>query len=113
MLSWAVWVVKAWAAAFYGSEAWHVCRGAFLQSKGNLCERCAAAGKVEAAKIAHHKKHLTPRNIDDPWACFSWDNLEALCQSCHNSEHHAERKEKRYGFDDDGNIFDASPLSEK
>jgi 5-methylcytosine-specific restriction endonuclease McrA len=96
--------MKPWAEQFYNSEAWRTTRAAFLMSKGGLCERCAVAGKVEVATIAHHATYLTPQNINDPQVALSWDNLEALCQSCHNEEHHGTRSERKYFFDEDGNI---------
>jgi 5-methylcytosine-specific restriction endonuclease McrA len=97
--------MKPWAEQFYNSEAWRRTRAAFLMSKGGMCERCAAADKVEVATIAHHIVYLTPQNINDPWVSLSFDNLEALCQSCHNEEHHGKPKENKYFFDEDGNIL--------
>lgn len=75
-------MAKEWATWFYNSKAWEECRLAFLQSKFFICERCGAP-----AIIAHHKKYLTPKNINDPEITLNWDNLEALCQDCHNKEH--------------------------
>lgn len=40
-----------------------------------------------------------------------WDNLEALCQDCHNKEHHKQERHKRYRFDENGGIL--PPISEK
>lgn len=34
-----------------------------------------------------------------------WDNLEALCQDCHNKEHHKQERHKRYQFDENGGIL--------
>ena len=35
-----------------------------------------------------------------------WDNLEALCQDCHNKEHHAKNvRAKRYAFTADGELI--------
>lgn len=34
-----------------------------------------------------------------------WDNLEALCQDCHNKEHHKQEGHKRYQFDENGGIL--------
>jgi 5-methylcytosine-specific restriction endonuclease McrA len=62
-----------------------------------------AKGEVMPAKIAHHRTYLTEKNISDPAIALSWDNLEALCQSCHNDEHHRAPR-KRYSFDEEGNI---------
>lgn len=95
--------MKPWAEKFYNSDSWRSCRRAFLQSKDRLCERCLAKGEITIAKIAHHKIYLTEDNITDSSIALSWDNLEALCQDCHNAEHH--KQDKRYGFDCNGNVI--------
>lgn len=100
-----VLAVKPWAERFYSSEAWHACRDGFMRSKGFLCERCSLPDDPVFAKIAHHKTHLTRDNINDPYLSLSWDNLEALCQDCHNKEHHKSKKKKRYSFDASGNLI--------
>lgn len=84
--------MKPWAEQFYNSDAWRSCRDAFLQSKGYLCERCSTPDDPVAAKIAHHKTYLTKQNVNDPYIALSWDNLEALCQDCHNKEHHRSKR---------------------
>ena len=97
--------MKPWAEQFYNSDAWRSCRDAFLQSKGYLCERCSTPDDPVAAKIAHHKTYLTEQNVNDPYIALSWDNLEALCQDCHNKEHHRSKRKKRYSFDENGNVI--------
>lgn len=77
-------MAQEWAVSFYKSKAWEDCRFAFLQSKFGLCERCGGA-----ASIVHHKVRLTPQNINNPDVTLNWNNLEALCQECHNEEHHS------------------------
>lgn len=99
--------MKPWAEQFYNSDDWHACRDGFLQSKGNLCERCSAPHDPIVAKIAHHVIYLTKENINDPRIALSWANLEALCQDCHNKEHHRSARKKRYSFDEHGNIVPA------
>lgn len=49
----------------------------------------------------HHKKHLTPKNINDPEITLNWDNLELLCLDCHQKEHD---KGHRYRVDPDGRV---------
>jgi hypothetical protein len=95
--------MKQWAEKFYNNESWEQCRTGFMQSKGWMCERCAKTGSVNIAKIAHHKLYLTESNINDPAVSLDWENLEALCQDCHNKEHH-KRQTGRYYFDNDGNV---------
>lgn len=96
--------MKPWAEQFYNSDTWRACRFAFLQTKGFDCERCSTPDDPVPATIAHHKVYLTARNINDPAVALHFDNLEALCQDCHNKEHH-EKKNARYKFDENGNVI--------
>lgn len=59
----------------------------------------------EPAKIVHHKRWLNRDNINDTDITLNWDNLEALCQDCHNKEHHKSAPRLRYRFDADGGII--------
>ncbi|MFQ9088403.1 MAG: HNH endonuclease signature motif containing protein [Oscillospiraceae bacterium] len=104
--------MKPWAERFYNSDAWRSCRDSLLKSKGYLCERCSTPDDPVTAKIAHHKTYLTKQNINDPYIALSWDNLEALCQDCHNKEHHRNDKKKRYAFDEAGNLI-SPPIRSK
>jgi len=93
--------MKVWAKKFYNSKAWRECRKSYLVSVQNICERCE-----KIAKIVHHKIHITPENISDPYITLSHDNLEAVCQDCHNAEHNPSPKTRhRYSFDAHGNII--------
>lgn len=106
--------MKPWAEWFYNSGTWREDSKEFLKSKGYLCERCSKPDNPVVAKIAHHKVYLTRENINDPYISLAWDNLEALCQDCHNKEHHKSKKTKRYFFDEAGNIvYTDPPHSEK
>lgn len=92
--------MQPWARWFYKSAAWQRCRDAYFKSQHGLCERCGGAGK-----IVHHKIYLTPENIHDPSVTLNWENLELLCQECHNAEHasHGVTAEG-LAFDEDGNL---------
>lgn len=101
--------MKPWAEKFYNSDLWVEVREGFLQSKEYLCERCSTPEDPVVAKIAHHKIYLSERNINDPAIALSWDNLEALCQECHNKEHHKKQR-RSYQFDDEGNLIPIPPV---
>lgn len=75
-------MAQAFAEKFYKSSAWLKMRAFVLKRDDYLCVRCGAIGK-----IVHHKKYLTPENIDDPSISLNPDNLETLCEDCHNAEH--------------------------
>jgi 5-methylcytosine-specific restriction endonuclease McrA len=76
--------MREFAKHFYHSKAWKDCRASYITKVHGLCERCAAGGK-----IVHHKVYLNEQNIHDPNITLCHDNLELLCQDCHNTEHMA------------------------
>ncbi len=88
-------MAKTWAQSFYRSKAWQECRAAYIESVHGLCERCQTKGILKPGKIVHHTCYLTPGNIKDPSVSLNFDNLEYLCQDCHNEEHHAESSTRR------------------
>lgn len=93
--------MKEYARGFYNSKAWRDTQRAYMQSQNYVCERCG-----RPAVIVHHKTYITPTNINDPNITLNWDNLEALCQTCHQHEHFKEKGATAEGlmFDDKGNI---------
>lgn len=96
--------------AFYKSKAWQHCRAAYIAKVGGLCERCLARGYYVPGYIVHHKEHIDPDNITDPSVLLNFDNLEYLCQNCHNEEHFG--KKKRYVINADGSVAVAdSPIT--
>ncbi|EJQ56207.1 hypothetical protein IEQ_00181 [Bacillus cereus BAG6X1-2] len=94
-----------YAKSFYTSKEWVKCRTGFMQSKHYICERCG-----NLAVICHHKTYISPKNINNPEITLNWSNLEALCQDCHNKEHHrTSSTTEGLKFDDDGNLVKATP----
>lgn len=79
------------AKKLYESKAWKQCRDSYFAAHHGICERCGAPG-VEV----HHRKKLTPANINDPEIVFGWENLELLCRDCHIAEHE-KAKNLRHG----------------
>lgn len=92
------------AKAFYHSAAWRKCREEYISKVGGLCERCLAKGIVRPGRIVHHKKYISVQNIQDPEVLLRHDNLEYLCQECHNEEHF-KANNKRYFVDDFGRVI--------
>lgn len=102
-------MAKDYATKFYNSPAWKHTRAAYIIHAGGYCERCRR--EVEQGKrtladmkpitIVHHKKYLTPENINNPRAGLSFDNLEGLCDEHHNREHKV-GEGKRFRFDESG-----------
>ena len=85
--------------SFYKSKAWENTRALYLQKVNHLCERCLKDGRLRPARIVHHKIYLTEANYKDPTISLSFENLEALCQDCHNKEHYGEKKVERWKFE--------------
>lgn len=98
-------MAKDYAKSFYKSTAWEKCRDGYMASKHYICERCGGV-----AVICHHRKHITPFNISNPNITLNWDNLEALCQTCHNEEHRSKgATAKGLMFTADGDIVKRPP----
>ena len=95
---------------FYESPEWRRCKAVYLERVNHLCERCLAKGKHEPAKIVHHRVHLSEENYGDPSLMFGFDNLEALCQSCHNDEHGKTKQTRRWAFVDGKLVTRDAPL---
>lgn len=106
-------MAKEWTNGFYTSKEWRKTRDAYYRFQCGRCERCmdevlAGARRFEDINpgiIVHHKKELTPENINDPAVALSFDNLELLCDEHHNRQHKA--KAKRYTFDAKGNLIES------
>jgi 5-methylcytosine-specific restriction protein A len=80
-------MAKSWAIKFYNSKKWKKCRESYIQTVGGLCERCFLSGLYNPGEIVHHTIALSPQNIDNPHVTLNHENLEYLCQDCHNAEH--------------------------
>lgn len=74
--------MKRQGQLIYNSKKWQRVRKAYLESKNYICERCG-----KPATIVHHKTHLTAANVTNGAIAYDFENLEALCQDCHNAEH--------------------------
>ena len=102
-------MAKEYAKKFYNSKAWIDCKTAYIKSVFGLCERCGKPGY-----IVHHKKYITPQNINDPNITLNFDNLEYLCLDCHNKEHNFDRVKPKATrndvmFDKNGQLVQSPP----
>ena len=95
-------MARDFAKRFYNSKQWVKCREAYKQSVYGLCERCGHPGEE-----VHHKIYLTPENINDPYITLSFENLELVCSSCHNKEHHStDVTAEGLMFDENGDLIE-------
>lgn len=80
-------MAREFAKPFYNSKQWEKCRQGYISQRqsidGGICERC----KDSLGYIVHHKVHITPDNINDPYITLGHDNLSYMCHDCHNREH--------------------------
>ena len=93
--------MRDFARKFYSSKAWKRVRRYVDEDRDHkLCQRCGKPGR-----IVHHKKHLTPDNIDDPYISLNPDMLETLCEECHSIEHNGEAAlDSELTFSESGDI---------
>ena len=105
--------MQDFAKGFYDGTAWRKCRESFIGERlsvdGGLCQRC----HKRLGYIVHHRIELTAENITDPEISLNHELLEYLCLDCHNLEpgHFLNQpgREKKYFFDEDGEIRPVRP----
>lgn len=103
-------MARDFAKGFYKSSAWKKCRAAFIAGRvaidGGMCQQCGR----ELGYIVHHREWLTPENITDPNVALDHENLEYVCQTCHNKIEQGE-EEPRHRFTSDGQVEAVPPHS--
>ena len=93
-------MAQDFAKQFYDSKRWKDCKRIFInqriQEDGGLCQQCHEL----PGYIVHHKILLTPENIQNAEISLNTDNLEFVCNNCHNKIHLVERYDLNIsGFD--------------
>lgn len=83
------------ADPFYLSKAWRTVRAEALRRDHGMCVRCMerfmnGGEKPRLAVMVHHKKSRK----EYPELELELDNLESLCDICHNREHPEKGKKK-------------------
>lgn len=66
-----------------------------------MCEEC----HEQPGYIVHHKKAISPKNINDTKVTLTWDNLQYVCKGCHDKIHEycgRGRSQRRVEFDENG-----------
>ena len=86
---------------FYTTRAWRKARDGVLKDAGGLCQLCMSKGLIVPAVHVHHKKPLTPDNLNDPRIALDASNLIALCEECHAEQH----RTKRWRVDPTGRVL--------
>lgn len=80
-------MAQEFSRKFYKSKEWIDFRKIILAERGPVCKHCKKI-IIESRHIQlHHKEELTPTNITDVNITLNPDNIEVLCQECHNKLH--------------------------
>lgn len=94
---------------FYNSKKWKELRLYVCESRHWTCEECGEFGDQ-----VHHIIEITPDNINDPNITLNEDNLQLLCEECHNAKRKVERDiEDGLVFDENGNLKQVPPVDDK
>lgn len=80
--------------AFYNSKAWRATSRAKLQSVSYECQASLEGCQRIACEVHHIEAIQTPKGWDRR---LEWENLEALCTSCHNGRHPEKFKRRPTG----------------
>ena len=92
---------------FYCTQEWRDLSYNSKIAAGGKCSRCGYIADKMSELIGHHKIELTEDNVDDPNISLNPENIEVICQQCHNKEH------RRFGNKQNVYIVYGSPLSGK
>lgn len=68
---------------FYKSRTWMTLRLHALRRDKNECQICKSKGKYRKADCVHHMKEVK----EYPELALTLDNLQCLCNACHNEVH--------------------------
>jgi 5-methylcytosine-specific restriction protein A len=76
-------MATGWVKKFYVSAVWLHKRNLIFERDHYECQKHKRQGGFAKATCVHHIKHLKDR----PDLALIDDNLESLCDQCHNEEH--------------------------
>ena len=94
-----------YAKPFYNSKKWKKLRKYICESRHYTCEECGDYGDQ-----VHHIIEITPDNINDPSITLNEDNLQLLCEECHNAKRKTEKDlVDGLKFDEFGNLNQVPP----
>ncbi len=80
-------MAQEFSKKFYKSKEWLDLREQIILERGATCTMCGEV-IVESKFIQlHHIEELSPDNINDRNITLNPDNLQVLCQVCHNKLH--------------------------
>ena len=93
-------MAKEYSKPFYNSSAWRKLSDYIRESRNHTCEECG-----EFASQVHHVIEITPSNINNTSITLNEDNLQLLCEDCHNKKRKKEEDiNKGLKFDVNGDL---------
>lgn len=106
-------MARDFARALYKSKKWEKLRAYCMERPVQMddgrvcpplmCERCFdRVGALVPAEIAHHKRFVTPENVNDPEVTLNADNIMRVCRDCHARIHYPNDYRPRVTFDAQG-----------
>ena len=78
-------MAKDYSKSFYQSKEWKKLRRYVCESRNWTCEECGEYGDQ-----VHHIIEITPENINDTSITLNEENLELVCETCHNKKRNKE-----------------------
>ena len=98
-----------YSKSFYNSSAWRKLRLHVCNTRHWTCEECENYGDQ-----VHHIIEITPENINDPMITLNENNLQLLCEECHNAKRRIDGDVNRgLRFDENGDLikcYDIPPV---
>ena len=85
-------MAQPWAMALYQSRQWRELRQALIIERGLHCQLCGRLVSHPSNLIGDHIEEITPDNVNNPAISLNPDNVQLICEDCHN------RKHKRFGY---------------
>ncbi len=105
-------MARDFAKKFYNSKEWYKTRSMYAKSKLYLCEKCGRpvvigrkADEGRAQGHVHHKIWLNENNINDAHITLGLDNLQLLCEDCHNKVHNSGERRREVMLDSLGRVI--------
>ena len=96
---------RKWQVRFYNSKRWRRLRDRVREREGMRCQMCHRL--IKGKSIVDHIIEVNEYNKDDKDITLNEENLQLLCQECHNSKTFKDKTGRRtYKRQGSGLTFD-------
>ena len=78
---------RKWKNPWYNTHRWRELRSLFL-NENPLCVECEKEGLAILGNVVDHKQRVASGKTDaeKQRLMWDWDNLQTMCDTCHNSK---------------------------